>query len=234
MSGDRHGVVLETELGAKQSFRSPVARSLALAEAMLGRSAGMPLTVIRTGHVVGDTERGEVDRLDGPYPLLVLLASAPRGTPVPLPQRVEAAVQVAPVDHVAKVALALAAMPAALGKTVHVVDPQPLSVGRLLEARHGITAVSLDARINPRALGRALFGNPGIGLVAQNLRSVIELIANPASYDDRIAQELLRDASLGCPPLESYLDVLLSHVSMRVAEKRVTEPSHKEPYHVAS
>jgi thioester reductase-like protein len=233
VSGDRQGVVLETELAAKQSFRSPVARSLALAEAMLGRSPNMPLTILRTGHVVGDSKTGAVDRLEGPYPLLVLLASAPAGAPLPLPSRLEAQVELVPVDYVARAAMALAVTPAAVGKTVHVVDPEPLSVGRLLELTAARFGVPLESRLNARALGRALLGNPGIGLVTQNLRGMLELIANSARYDDRVARELLLEAGLGCPPLESYLDVLLSHVAARVAEKRVNVPQPKEPHRVA-
>jgi hypothetical protein len=234
VSGDRQGAVLEKDLGAKQSFRSPVARSLALSEAMLGRAPGVPLTVMRTGHIVGDTKTGEVDRLDGPYPLLVLLASAPRGTAVPLPQRGEAPVHVAPVDFVARAALALGATPAAVGRCVHLIDPAPLGVGRLLELTAARFGVPFDTRISARAIGRALFGNPGLGLVAQNLRSLVELITNPARYDDSVARELFPGPDDRCPPLETYLDVLLSHVSARVAEKRVTVPVPKEPYHVAS
>jgi hypothetical protein len=234
VSGDRHGAVLEADLGAKQSFRSPVARSLALSEAMLRRASAIPLTVMRTGHVVGDTKTGEVDRLDGPYPLLVLLASAPSGTRLPLPQRVEAPVHVAPVDFVARAALALGSMPASVGKCVHLIDSAPLGVGRLLELTAARFGVPLDTRISPRAIGRALFGNPGLGLIAQNLRSLVELITNPARYDDAVARELFPGSDDRCPPLESYLDVLLSHVAARVAEKRVTVPLPKEPYHVAS
>jgi len=234
VSGDRKGVVLETDLGNKQAFRSPVARSLALAEAMLGRAAGMPLTVLRSGHVVGDTKTGEVERLDGPYPLLVLLASAPRGTLLPLPQRIDAPVHLAPVDFVARAAFSLASAPGALGKCVQLVDPQPLGVRRLLELTAARFGVPLETRINPRALGRALFGNPGVGLVAQNLRSLVELITNPARYDDAAARSLLAGPGEGCPPLESYLDVLLSHVAARVAEKRLIVPTPKEPHDVAS
>ena len=160
--------------------------------------------------------------------------SAPAGTRLPLPQRLEVPVHAAPVDAMADAALAIARVPGALGKTVQFVDPEPPSVGRLLELTAERFGVSLDARLNPRALGRALLGNPGIGLVAQNLRSVVELVTNPASYDDRLARELLTPERVSCPPLESYLGVLLSHVALRVEEKRVTEPTPKEPQHVAS
>lgn len=233
VSGDRHGIVSETELSAGQTFRSPVARSLALAEAMLSRAATLPLTVVRAGHVVGDSRTGAVDRLDGPYPLLVLLASAPRGTALPLPPRADAPLHVAPVDYLARAALALAGNPAALRKTVHLVDPRPLSARQLLELAGDYFGVPIEPGIHPRAFGRALLGNPGLGLLAQNLRSIIELISTPVSYDDRVALELLAPAGIACPPLESYLDVLLAHVAARVAEKRVSDVPQKEPWDVA-
>jgi nucleoside-diphosphate-sugar epimerase len=233
VSGDRHGIVVESELAAGQSFRSPVARSLALAEAMLRRQGNIPLTVARAAHVVGDSRSGEVDRLDGPYPLLVLLASAPPGTALPLPPRADAPLHVTPVDYLARAALALAKNPDALGKTVHLVDPRPLSVRRLLELSGEHFGVPIEGGIHPRAFGRALLGNPGLGLLAQNLRGIIELISNPVGYDDRVALELLAPGDLRCPALETYLDVLLSHVAERVAEKRVTETAHKEPWDVA-
>jgi nucleoside-diphosphate-sugar epimerase len=234
VSGDRHGVVAESELAAGQTFRSPVARTLALAEAMLGRQASLPLTIARAAHVIGDSETGKVDRLDGPYPLLVLLASAPRGTSLPLPPRTDAPLHVTPVDYLARAALALVDNPAALGKTVHLVDPRPLSVRRLLELSGEHFGVPIEGGIHPRAFGRALLGNPGLGLLAQNLRGIIELISNPVSYEDRLALELLAPAKVTCPPLEAYLDVLLSHVAERVAERRVAEPAHKDPWDVAA
>ncbi len=232
VSGDRHGIVAEGELAAGQTFRSPVARTLGLAEAMLGRQASIPLTIARSAHVIGDSVTGKVDRLDGPYPLLVLLASAPRGTALPLPPRTDAPLHVTPVDYLARAALALSANPDALRKTVHLVDPRPLSVRRLLELSGEHFGVPIEGGIHPRAFGRALLGNPGLGLLAQNLRGIIELISNPVSYDDKVALELLGPDKLSCPPLESYLGVLLSYVAERVAEKRVTEPLHKEPWDV--
>jgi nucleoside-diphosphate-sugar epimerase len=236
VSGDRHGIVSETELAAGQSFRSPAARSLALAESMLGRQAGVPLTIVRAGHVIGDSRSGVAERMDGPYPLLVLVASTPPGTTLPLPPRADAPLHVTPVDHLARAALALAALPAAQGRTVHLSDPRPLSVRRLLELAGQHFGVPVEAGIHPRALGRALLGNGGgvgVGLLTQNLRALIELISTPASYDDRAAEELLAPLGITCPPLESYLDVLLSHVAARVAEKRVTDTTPKEPWDVA-
>jgi thioester reductase-like protein len=233
VSGDRHGIVNETELGAGQAFRSPVARSLALAEAMLSRQGGLPLTVVRSGHVIGDSKTGVVDRLDGPYPLLVLLASAPPGTPLPLPPRADAPLHITPVDYLARAALALADHPGALGKTVHLTDPRPWTVRQLLAQSGEHFGVRVEGGLRPRALGRALLGNPGLSLLAQNLRGMIELISTPVSYDDRVALELLGPLGIVCPPLSEYLEVLLAHVAARVTEKRVTDSPQKEPWDVA-
>lgn len=232
VSGDRRGVVLESELALGQSFRSPVARSLALVEAMLGRHPELPYTIARAGQVVGDSQTGVVGRLDGAYPLLVFLASAPADAPLPLPPRAEASLHLVPVDYVAQAAHALARSPAALGKTVHLVDSRPPSLQSFLERAAARFGKRVEAGFHAPSLGRALFGNPGTSLLAQNLRSLGELVAAPVSYDDAAALALLRDAGITCPPFESYADVLFSHVEERLKEKRLTEPS-KEPWDVA-
>jgi len=76
VSGNRTGIVMEDELERGQSFRSSAEESLALCEAMLQRvRPSLPLTIVRSAQVVGDSKSGEFDRLDGPYPLLAFLAS---------------------------------------------------------------------------------------------------------------------------------------------------------------
>ena len=233
VSGDRSGVVLESELAVGQRFRSPVEESLALAEQMLARHPSLPVSIVRAPWVVGDSLTGEVDRLDGIYPLLVFLASAPRGVALPLPPKADSTLYAVPVDHVARAARVIASHPAALGKTVHLVDTAAPSVRRFVE----IVAEKLGQRIesgrNPAAFGRALVMNPGVGLLARRLRIVSELIGTDAAYDDRHAVEILAQTSVECPPLESYLDVMLEHVERRVAERRIGEHESTEASDVA-
>jgi nucleoside-diphosphate-sugar epimerase len=232
VSGDRRGVVLESELTAGQSFRSPVARSLALAEAMLGRHPELPFTIARAGQVVGDSQTGVVARLDGPYPLLVFLASAKADAPLPLPPRAEASLHLVPVDYVAHAAHALSRLPAAQGKTVHLVDSRPPSLQSFLERAASRFGKRIEAGFHAPSFGRALFGNPGTSLLAQNLRSLAELVTAPVSYDDATALALLRGTGITCPPFDTYADVLFSHVEARLKEKRLNEVS-KEPWDVA-
>jgi thioester reductase-like protein len=233
VSGDRTGTVLETELAAGQSFHSPVARSLALAEAMLSRHPELPLTVLRAGQVVGDSRTGEVDRLDGPYPLLVFLASAPNGSALPLPPRADSPLNLVPVDFVARAAHHLISSPGAAKKTLHLVDPKPLSARRFLELAAAHFGQRLEPGFNAAGFGRALLGNRGFGLLVQNLRAATDLITTPVSYDDRLARAELANTGIACPPLESYLGVLLSELERRVKEQRLNERGGKDAWDVA-
>ena len=233
VSGNRSGLVLETELARGQEFRSPVEESLALAEQMLARHATLPVTIVRAPWVVGDSLTGEVDRLDGVYPLLVFLAGAQRGVALPLPPRPTATLYTVPVDYLARAARALAANPGALHKTVQLVDPAAPSVRRFVEIVAERFGLQLESGRNPAAFGRALVKNPGIGLLARKLRQVSELLGSDATYDNRQALELLSESRVECPPLEAYLDVMLEHVERRVAERRLDDPPKSEASHVA-
>jgi nucleoside-diphosphate-sugar epimerase len=231
VSGDRTGMVLERDLHAHQSFRSPVAASLALAEAMLRRHREVPLTVVRAAQVVGDTESGLVDRLDGFYPLLVFLANAPSDVPLPLPPKIDTPLHLVPVDYVAKAALAAGVLPETLGETLHLVDPRPLTTRRVLELAAARFGKLLSHGFNPGVLG-SLINNPGVGLLAQQLRAVGDLVLRDVTYDDATATARLAPSGIRCPPLASYLDVLLAHVEVRAHDKLSTRA--KEPADVVS
>jgi len=232
VSGDRTGVVLEKDLHARQTFRSPVAASLALAEAMLRRHPEVPLTVVRAAQVVGDTRSGSVDRLDGVYPLLMFLANAPSDVPLPLPQRLETRLHLVPVDFVAQAAFHLGGLPETLGESLHLVDPEPMTTRRFLELAAERFGKRLEPGFSAGALG-ALFGNPGVGLLAQKLRAVGDLVTRDVTYDAAVAVERLRGSSIACPPLETYLDVLLGHVESRIREGRFADVQGTEPIDAA-
>ena len=234
VSGNRSGVVREDELERGQGFRSSVEESLAVAEQMLRRERNLPLTVVRTAQVVGDTKHGEAGRLDGPYPLLAFLASAPPGGALPLPPRSDATLHVVPVDYVAEAGVYLGRAKSALGRTVHLVDAEALSARRFLELAAERFGKRLESGFNAAAVTRAVVGNPGAALLARRIRGVAELLTNTARYDDRSAVELLAPAGIVCPPISSYLPVLLSHVEARVAEKRLDDGRGEDDHDVPS
>ena len=221
VSGNRTGLVLEQELSAGQSFRTPVEETLAVAERM-ARAAmkEMPIAVIRPTQIIGDSATGEVERLDGLYLLILLIVSSPQEFPVILPTRGDVPLHVVPVDYVVRAAAHIIRHPGAVGRTFHLADPNPLSVRRVFElvARSG--GKTLPGSFIPANLARALLSATGVSLVSKSPRALLDLIATSVRYDTAATDEVLEDSGITCPPFESYVDGVVAYVKRRVEERR--------------
>jgi thioester reductase-like protein len=217
VSGDREGVILEDELELGQGFRNAYERSKFEAERLVRRAMGeVPVTVYRPTIVVGDSRTGEIDRLDGPYYLAILLLASPIGVTLPLPGEGLAPLNVVPVDFVVDAALAIGAQAAAVGQTVHLADPAPLStrkVYELIAARAGKTLPPLTV---PHRAVEALLALPLVERLARPHRNAIRLVNHLAIYNCRHQLELLEGTGLRCPPITDYLDRLMGYVRARV------------------
>lgn len=232
VSGNRRGVVLEDELEAGQSFRTVVEETKARAERLARLAmARLPIVVVRPSIVVGNSRTGEVDRLDGPYLLVLLVVTSPPDLSLPLPGRGDGPLNVVPVDWVARASVALGREPSARGKTFHLVDPDALSARQVFElvARAG-------GRPSPRGsipanLAKALLRAPGLDRIAKSPRVFLETLTTPVSYDARNAAALL--GALGvprCPPFESYVEPLVEFVKERVRQRRATRQAEVEVF----
>ena len=103
VSGNRRGLVREEELLEGQSFRNPVEESKAKAERFAREAMKrLPITVVRPSMVIGHSESGAVDRLDGPYLLFLLMMSSPGDLALPLPAKGDVPLHLVPVDYVAR------------------------------------------------------------------------------------------------------------------------------------
>jgi thioester reductase-like protein len=217
VSGDRSGVVREEDLDRGQRFRNPVESTLADAEriyrrAMVSKKDPVPIAVLRPTIVVGDSRTGEVDRLEGPYLLILLMLAAPPDFALPLPGRSDVPLNLVPIDFVTKAALHIGRDPRAPGRTFHLVDPNPLPSQRVVElvARAGGRRVSNS--VLPANLTRALLRTPGVERALKSPRAFFDAMVVPVRYDHAAADELLQNTGIACPPLESYIDTLVAHV----------------------
>ena len=232
VSGDRSGVVREEDLEVGQRFRNPIEETLAHAEriyrrAMTDKKRPLPIAVLRPSIVVGDSATGEVDRLDGPYLLVLLMLTAPPDLAVPVPGRADVPLNVVPIDFVAKAALRIGRDPRAPGRTFHLVDPNPLPARKLVELVARAGGRRAPSGFMPANLARALLRAPGIERIAKSPRAFLEAMAVPVRYDHRNADELLQDTGITCPPLETYVDRLVGHVQKWLearAERRESLP----------
>src|SRR5215210_8657172 len=135
VAGDRTGNVYEHELALGQGFKNHYESTKFQAEVWMRQAMGrVPVTVYRPAIVVGDSRTGETSKFDGPYYLLRMISQL-SGRRMPLPQMgTEAPFNVVPVDVVVEGIAQLSLHPDAVGDTVHLVDPEPLSSRELVEA----------------------------------------------------------------------------------------------------
>ena len=224
VSGDRVGVIAEDELEAGQSFRNAYEETKYEAERLVQRAREqLPVTIVRPSTVVGDSRTGEIDRFDGPYYLGMLLVLSPLVLPLPLPGNGVAPLNVVPADFVVEATWALAHNPAAAGKTVHLVDPNPMSARRVYEliaerSNKKLPRFNLSARA-----ANAILRLPGLEKLSRPQRAAIDYVNHLALYSTHTSLELLDGTGVRCPPLRSYLDKLLEFAMKAWKERKELE-----------
>jgi dephospho-CoA kinase len=232
VSGKRKGVILEDELECGQGFHNAYEATKYDAE-RLARAAShkLPITILRPGLIVGDSVTGEIDRFDGPYYLIVMIATNALGVHLPLPGRGSAPLHLVPIDYVVDAAHALWRDERAAGRTFHLVDPNPLPARRVFEliAQHSNTKAPRG--YIPGRLARAVLRTPGLARLAKGPQSYLDAFDQQVFYNQRATQELLGPTGITCPPVESYLDKLTRYVrEVHGSKKRDLEDETFDPF----
>jgi thioester reductase-like protein len=224
VSGDRVGVILEDELSMGQRFHNGYEETKYQAELLVRRAQStLPATIYRPSIVVGDSRTGEIDRFEGPYALAILLVASPLAVPLPLPGDAVAPLNVVPVDFVIDAARSIAEHPRAVGRTVHLVDPSPLSARRVYEMIAARAGKKLPPVSVPARAFQALLQLPMFERFSGVHRPAIEYVNHLAIYNCRNLLELLDGTGIQCPPIASYLDRLIEYVAASYARRRELE-----------
>ncbi len=232
VSGDRTGIVHENELQAGQRFRNVVEETKATAEKLVrGAMTRLPALIVRPALVVGDSRSGEVDRLDGPYLMVLLILSSPADVAIPLPSRGDALLHMVPVDYVAAAAHALGRDGRAVGHTFHLVDEQPLTGKQVFEMVAASGGRRSPRGFLPANLTRLVLSTPGLERFARSPRLFFEQLITPVRFDTTNTRELLGDTGLRCPPFAAYVDALVAFARTRAEEGRddFTRPRQHDP-----
>jgi len=199
----------------------PYFRTKHESEALVRSSCRIPWRVYRPGMVVGHSQTGEMDKIDGPYYLFKLIQKLRNALPrwVPLIGFEGGHINLVPVDFVAAAIAHLAHVPGQDGCCFHLTDPRDRRIGEVNNIfAHAAHAPTMTLRLEAGAaealgsFGRAARERlqPLRRLGAQILRelaipsSLIELLNYPTRFDSTQAQRLLGDAGIHVPPLEDY------------------------------
>ena len=212
VAGKREGVILETELRHDAGYRNFYEESKYLAELEVEAVKNqLPVTIHRPSVVCGDSRTGETVKYDGVYYLILYLLHFPWLSSVNIGNH-RVSLNLVPVDFVVDAMAALAFDENAIGKTVQLSDPSPLSTNELFNAI-ARSANGKRSRITAPATWVRFFlmlpPSPGItGLP----HSAVPYFFVKQLYDSSQAQTLLKSHGIQCPPFSSYVDNLVDFV----------------------
>ncbi|MDX6582926.1 MAG: hypothetical protein QOI10_2110 [Solirubrobacterales bacterium] len=190
-------------------------------EGVVRNESSRPWRVYRPGIVVGNSETGEMDKVDGPYYFFKLIRRIRNTVPqwLPMPGVEGREINIVPVDFVVKAMDHIAHLDGLDGRAFHLTDPNPHSAGEVIDifagAAHApqsslrlpapaietllplIKAAMTATPLSDAALDRVLadFGVP---------RSVLIYVNYPTHFDSRQTEAALEGTGISVPPLEAY------------------------------
>jgi NAD(P)-dependent dehydrogenase (short-subunit alcohol dehydrogenase family) len=223
VAGDYRGVFQEDMFDESQVLPHHYHRTKYESERLVREEVEAKTLVFRPGMVVGHSETGEMDKIDGPYYFFKLLQKLRHALPewVPLAGPQGGQTNIVPVDFVARAMDHIAHLPdeELPGDTFHLVNPEPMSVGQALnEFAKAAHAPQLAMRIDQH-MTNVIPGPVRAGLMAlptvKRIRNQIyhDLGIPPAAvenrdfhckFDARDAQRALTGTGIAVPPLSTY------------------------------
>ncbi|MGV8922103.1 MAG: SDR family oxidoreductase [Thermomonas sp.] len=215
------GVFREDMFEEAEGLDDPYLRTKHDSEGLVRDETRIKWRIYRPGMVVGHSQTGEMDKIDGPYYFFTFLKKLREVLPPWMPTLgLEGGrINVVPVDFVVDAMDHIAHKPKLDGQTFHLTDPEPMRVGEVLNtfARAG-HAPQMTMRIDARMFA---FVPPSIRMAVGNLpplkrfmgmllrdfqipKQVLKFITYPTRFDNREAERALKGSGIMVPPLDSY------------------------------
>jgi len=207
VAGKREGVILETELRHDAGYRNYYEESKYLAELEVeSAKKDLPVTIHRPAVVCGDSRTGETGKYDGVYYLIHYLLRRPSVLSMINIGNHEVSLNLVPVDFVVNAMAALAFDERAIGKTLQLADPSPLTTNQLFNA----IAKSIDGHKSkitaPVKWVRFFLMLPPSPKITGLPHSAVPYFFVKQLYDTSQAQQLLAPHGIRCPPFVNYVD----------------------------
>ncbi len=185
------------------------------------RASAVRHRIYRPGLVIGSSETGAADRIDGPYYAFKLIQRLRSAIPpwVPLVGLEGGEINIVPVDFVARALDVIGHKPDLDGQTFHLTDPGARSLGEVTnEFCRAAHAPQFTLRVASRAasmLPREMTGMLQHWRVAQTLKRrllegvripepALQYVTNRARFTCDNAQAALAGSGVECPPLHTY------------------------------
>jgi len=190
-------------------------------EAIVRKECTRPYRIYRPAIVLGHSQTGEIDKIDGPYYFFRTLKKLRQMLPAWMPVLgIEGGrVNMVPVDYVVDAMDHIAHKPDLDGGVFHLTDPAPLRIGQVLNIfAHAGHAPQMSMRLDARMFGfipavvkQGLASLPPVkrfvNAVLRDLgipAEALKLINYPTRFDSRETERALRGSKIKLPKLDTY------------------------------
>ena len=227
VAGSYKGVFQEDMFDEDQKLPHHYHRTKYESEKLVREGVEAKTLIFRPGIVLGHSETGEMDKIDGPYYFFKLLqrlrAALPEWFPVAGPEGGNTTM--VPVDFVARAMDHIAHLPdeELPGDTFHLVDPEAMSVGQALnvfaKAAHAPQfAMRIDqnmVNVVPKGVRAGLNAIPTVKKIRNQIYhdlgippEAMEVRDFRCTFDARDTQRALSGTGIAVPPLNTYAPAL--------------------------
>ncbi|HKJ16477.1 MAG TPA: SDR family oxidoreductase [Xanthomonadales bacterium] len=220
-AGLYQGVFREDMFEEASGLDHPYFRTKHDSEGVVRHHCKIPWRIYRPGIVVGHSETGEIDKIDGPYYFFKLIQKMRRMMPQWMPTiGIEGGrINIVPVDFVVKAMDHISHMARQDGKCFHLTDPKPKRIGEVLnlfaDAAHAPQmTMRVDARIFnyiPKMVKQGLSMFPPVKRIQHQVLNDLGIPANvmtfvnyPTRFDTHETERALKNTKIRVPNLEDY------------------------------
>ena len=203
----------------------PYFRTKHESEKVVREECDVPWRVYRPGIVVGHSETGEMDKVDGPYYFFKLIQRLRNAMPQWMPTvGVEGKeINIVPVDFVADAMDYIAHQDGLDGQAFHLTDPKPKSAGQVINLFAGAAhAPKMQMRLDPKmfeiippGVRSGMMMLPPVKRIRNTVlgdlgipESTLNYVNYPTRFDSKETQKVLEGSGISVPPLETYADKL--------------------------
>jgi len=215
------GVFREDMFEEAQALDNAYFRTKHDSEAVVRNECQIPWRIYRPGIVVGHSETGVIDKVDGPYYFFKLIQKMRKMIPSWMPTLgIEGGrINIVPVDYVVDATIYLAHKAKLDGQCFHLTDPKPKRIGEVLNlfarAAHAPEmTMRIDARIFnyiPAAVKAGLRMLPPVRRISNQVMKdlglppdMMSFVNYPTKFDNRETQRALKGSGISVPRLDDY------------------------------
>jgi NAD(P)-dependent dehydrogenase (short-subunit alcohol dehydrogenase family)/thioester reductase-like protein len=215
------GVFREDMFDEAEELGHPYFRTKHEAEGIVRDECRIPWRIYRPAIVVGHSQTGEIDKIDGPYYFFKLIQKMRRALPSWMPTvGIEGGrINIVPVDFVVAAMDHIAHKKGLDGGCFHLTDPEPKRVGEVLNLfARAAHAPQMTMRVNAKMFSfippfviDSLMGLAPMRRIQKQVLSdlgipkdMFTFINYPTRFDTREAQKALEGSGIVVPRLDEY------------------------------